>query len=297
MKISFEILEEMIQCFGKCFHYKDIMASFMSSCNVPNNLVNKYRDKPKFIWARRVIEELSMSEEGVITQRRILTALCNLRDLPDKDVPDRNAGLDSLKRLKKLALENDLIVNREKQKENIKENIQIHKQRILEERSKVLEEIRMDFINNITSSNRHKAGYELEEILQKLFELNDIEYRKSFRNPNNTQQIDGYFKLDGFDYLVEAKWRKDLPNSAEISGFKHKVDSKLLSTRGLFVSINGFREEVVYEFSGKNSNIIFMDGYDLTMILEGRIKLQDALRMKIEKAAQIGQTFFSLSTP
>lgn len=293
-QLPYEILEQMIQCFGKCFHYKDPVASFMLSSDVPGQIINKYRDLPKFVWARRVLEELSENEQGILIQRKLLTNLCSLRDLPDKDVPDRNAGIETLKTLKKIASENDLIVKEKRKKEELTNKIILQKQTMVQERAKKLEALRQTFIENITSTNRQKAGFDLEEILRRLFELNDIEYRKSYRNSENTQQIDGYFKFEGFDYLVEAKWRKDMPNGAEIAGFKHKVDSKLESTRGLFISINGFRDEVIWEFSGKGSKIIFMTGHDLTLILEGRVSLKEAISIKVEKAVQLGETLYPL---
>ena len=37
-KISFEIQQQIIQCFGLCFHYKDTVVSFMQASGVPNNL-------------------------------------------------------------------------------------------------------------------------------------------------------------------------------------------------------------------------------------------------------------------
>jgi restriction endonuclease Mrr len=289
--ISFEIVELMIQCFGKCFHYKDSMASFMRSSGVPILLINKYRELPKFVWARRVIEDLSLNEDGLIIQRKLLTNLCKLRDLPDKAVLDRNTGLEALRELKKVALANDYIVKVQKKEESMQRKIAEQKQVLIQERAKKLEELKTIFNDNVIESNRQKAGFALEDLLKNLFELNDIEYRKSFRNTENTQQIDGYFKFDGFDYLVEAKWRKDMPNVAEIAGFKYKIESKIDSTRGLFVSISGFREEVVREFKGSGAKIIFMDGHDLMLILEGRINLVDALQYKIEKAVQIGEPY------
>jgi len=54
----------------------------------------------------------------------------------------------------------------------------------------------------------------------------------------------------------------------------------------------GFRDEVVAQFQGRGANIIFVDGEDLTHILEGRIDLPEAFRTKIEKAAQEGNVFF-----
>jgi len=63
------------------------------------------------------------------------------------------------------------------------------------------------------------------------------------------------------------------------------------STRGIFISISGYRPEVIASFGGKGANIIFFDGEDLTHILEGRIDIKDALDSKIEKCAQYGTVF------
>lgn len=77
---------------------------------------------------------------------------------------------------------------------------------------------------------------------------------------------------------------------------KTKVDKKITSTRGLFVSIPGFRAEVVLEFTrGVTSNIVLMDGMDLLLILEARVSLIDALEIKIQKAAQEGIILFPLA--
>jgi hypothetical protein len=72
----------------------------------------------------------------------------------------------------------------------------------------------------------------------------------------------------GPPYLVEARWRKGQPTEADLAALKTKVDKKITSTRGLFVSILGFRQEVVLEFTrGVTSNIVLMDGMDLLLIL------------------------------
>jgi hypothetical protein len=293
-QLSYEIVEQIIQCFGKCFHYKDPVVSFMRSSGVPILIINKYRDLPKFVWARRVLEDLSHNEDGLLIQRKLLTNLCKLKDLPDKEVRDRNSGLDALRKLKSIAIDNDYIVKELKVKENIQKIIAEQKQALVLERAKQLEGLRTIFNSNIIENNRQKAGFVLENLLKDLFEINDIEYRKSFRTTENTQQIDGFFKFDGFDYLVEAKWRKDTADFADIAGFRYKIDSKIESTRGLFVSINGFRKEVINDFSGNGAKIIFMDGQDLMLILEGRINLVDGLRYKVEKAVQVGEPYSSL---
>ena len=80
----------------------------------------------------------------------------------------------------------------------------------------------------------------------------------------------------------------DQPNEGEIGSFQRKVNTKLESTRGVFFSISGFREEVVKQYDGEGANIIFFTGEDLALILEGRIELTEVLIKKIEKAAQYG---------
>jgi hypothetical protein len=291
-KLPFEISEQMIQCFGRCFHLKDMVASFLLSAGVPKRLVEKYRHEYKFVWARRILEELGESEDGKLIQRKLLTNLCKLRNLPDPKVDDRNAGLDALRKLKDMALSNQLFVEEQKTRADVRREVAQNRVKVLEERASRLEILKNGFGRHVTSSDRQAAGYALEDIIKELFFLYDIEYRKSYKT--DTQQIDGYFRFEGFDYIVEAKWRKDKPNEQEIAGFKQKIDTKLDSTRGIFISVPGFRENVINQFSGRDANIIFWTGQDLYVVLDGRLHLHDALRIKIEKAAQEGIVNFPL---
>ena len=290
--LPYEILDAMIQCFGRSFHYKDTVLTFLLSAGVNLNLAVKYRSEPKFVWARKLLSDLNEAEDGRFIQRRILTELCKLRKLPDKEVPDPDAGLSALRNLKKLAYEHEIIVKELEKECEDRKSLRREKLKIIEERVKKVEKLNKKFLEAIRNPDRQQAGYSLEDLLKELFAIFEIEYRKSYKTA--TQQIDGHFRFEGFDYLVEARWREDQPNETEIGGFKRKVDTKLESTRGIFVSINGFRDEVVKQFTGIGSNLIFMSGEDLIYILEGRIDLHDALRLKIEKASQEGDVYISL---
>jgi len=290
--LPYEIIEAMIQCFGRCFHYKDRMAAFFKNCEVPGLLIDKHRQEFKFVWARKLLTDLGETESGSLLQRKVLTALCQLRNVPDDNVPDRNAALDALRTLKEHALRYDLVAREEVDREITKKHLADEQSRLVRERATKLENLRKSFNAAVVSSKRQSAGYSLEDLLRDLFALFEIEYRKPFRT--ETQQIDGHFNFHGFDYLVEAKWRQDQPTEQELAAFKHKVDSKLESTRGLFVSIPGFRTQVVAQFNGRGPNLILMNGSDVIHILEGRIDLRDGLKKKIEKAAQEGIVFAPL---
>jgi len=293
MVIPYEISEAMVQCFGKCFHYKDGVAAFMRQAGVSSTLIEKYRDEPKYVWARRVIADLNQNQQGHDVLRRMLTELCKLRKVPDEKVPDRNAALDALRALKELAVHHDLYVEDKRSAGTQRQELAKQKERIICERSDKLKKLHKTFSDGLTNPNRQAAGYTLEDILRELFGLFEIDYRKSYKTA--VEQIDGHVNFEGFDYIVEARWRKGQPTEAEISGFQGKVERKLESTRGLFVAVQGVRAEVVSAFSGRGCNVIIVDGYDLAQILEGLIDLRDALKFKIEKAAQEGRAFVSLS--
>lgn len=236
--------------------------------------------------------DLEGHENGMLIQRRILTELCKLRNLPDKDVTNPDAGLAALRRLKAMAAENKIEIQEEKSNNLNKRTIAQEKINNTQIRGSRLLELKQRFSQAIKDENCQRAGYELEDIIEQLFSIYHIEYRKSYRT--STQQIDGYFSFDGFDYLVEAKWRADQPNEAEIGSFKHKVETKFDSTRGIFVSINGFREEVVHAFEGRGSCILFFTGQDISLILEGLVALDEVLRKKIQIAAQEGNICYSV---
>lgn len=240
------------------------------------------------------MNELDSLEDGFLLQCRILTELCKLRSLPDKDAPNPKAGFEALLKLKELARDNKLLVEEEKKLSVNRRLFTEEKIKLIQDRANKLQDLRKKFLQGFSNADRQATGYLLEEILEALFPLFELEYRKSYKTL--TQQIDGYFNFEGFGYLVEAKWHAQQPTEQEIAGFKRKVDTKLESTRGIFISINGFRQEVIKQFEGEKSNILFITGEDLIFIFEGHINLREMLHIKIEKAAQEGCVLVPVST-
>lgn len=295
-RLPFEIREAVVQVCGKAFWLKDPLRSFLASAGVPSDMFERFADESKYKIVRHILSELDLKgEEGYLIQRRIVTQLCDLRNVPDSSVPDRDAGLQALRSLKELAVSHDLVAKQ--QRSTIEKRAQEARlrQAALVAKAQKLDELRRAFTAMATSQNDpQQRGYSLEELLAGLFELNEIPYRRSYRT--QTEQIDGHFEFKGFDYLVEARWRKGPPSEAELGSFKTKIDKKITSTRGVFVSIVGFRQEVVLEFTrGVSSNIILIDGQDLTLVLEGHVSLTDALDLKTQKAAQERIIYYPLS--
>ncbi len=272
------VKEAVVEVCGKAYWYKDPLLSLMREAGVPDDIIVKYEEFSKYKIARNVLHDLElMGDDGWAIQKKLVLRLCQLRKV-GADVPDRNAGLDALRELKTAAVEEELVRRKEKQEAVA--------------RRKKLDLLRLAFSEMVMSNKPQARGYRLELLVAELFALSEIDYHKSYKN--EVVQVDGFFRFEGFEYLVEARWRKERPPVSEVGGFKVKVDSTFQSARGIFIAVQGVEDHVARHFSRSGGNIIFVDGQDLLEILEARWSLADALRAKIEHAVRMGHAHYIL---
>lgn len=289
-----EVKSALIEVCGRCFWYKGPLFDMFARAGIPEERYLKYEHEPKFKIARQLLADLEQSgDDGYLLQRRLLTELCKLRNLPDPEVTDKDAGLGALRRLKEAAQQYDLSVQEERLLGQRRASDNDKKVQAARERDRRLGELRSAFFQLAASRDAQARGYGLEDLLSDLFSIHELRYRKSYRSDG--EQIDGFFNFGGFDYLVEAKWQKKAPTLSDLLAFKGKVERKIESTRGFVVSIPPYASEVVSRLREAGpANLILMDGYDLTLILEARVSLLDGLQAKIDKAAQEGVVYFPL---
>jgi hypothetical protein len=178
--------------------------------------------------------------------------------------------------------------------ELVEQELTVQKSQISEqsEFAKRRETLKAKLYSLWTQSNRQQAGFELEGLLNGLFELYGLNPRGPFRVSG--EQIDGSFELDNEIYLVEAKWESAKLSEAPLLVFRGKVEGKSSFTRGLFLSLSGYNETALTAITrGKQPNFFLMDGYDLSVILEGQIRLDALLRTKLRFLAEEGKMFVS----
>lgn len=138
-----------------------------------------------------------------------------------------------------------------------------------------------------------RRGYMFEKFLKDLFDFAGLHANDPFRIVG--EQIDGSFQHDNNTYLLEAKYRNCQANESDLNNFRGKVEGKAIWARGLFISYAGFTQQGLEAFMvGKRANIIGMDGQDLYFILEGRMSLVEAIRLKARRAAERNQCFVSV---
>lgn len=140
---------------------------------------------------------------------------------------------------------------------------------------------------------KRKRGYQFEEFLRSLLLDDDLKPRIRFRPIG--EELDGSFELDHRIYLLEAKWHADpLPASA-IYTFKGKVDGKLISTIGVFISMSGYSEDAIDALTaGKDLTVLLVDKNDIEASIAHGISR--VLRTKIRAAAEEGVVFYPFTS-
>ena len=124
--------------------------------------------------------------------------------------------------------------------------------------------------------NAQERGYRLQDLLNRLFGAFEIPVHRSFTRNEGAEQIDGAFQIDGWFYLTECRWRQKLSDTREVDGLAGQISRSGRQTMGLFLSINGWSENVPGLLKQNTEKaIILMQGYDLRAILSEEVDLRD----------------------
>jgi hypothetical protein len=93
-----------------------------------------------------------------------------------------------------------------------------------------------------TRIDPQQRGYQLQDVLNRLFLAHGIAVAKSFQRNSGGEQIDGAFELEGWHYIVECRWREKLARIREVDGLYGQIARSGKQTMGLFLSVNASRK-------------------------------------------------------
>jgi hypothetical protein len=177
-------------------------------------------------------------------------------------------------------------------------------QQKIDDRGRIAREATKDYQLNLLlntfddlgqSAEPQRRGFILEDLLNKVFEINNFIVRMSFQRNSGGEQIDGAFSMDGWYYLVECKWTKKLAGISELDSLLGKVNRSGRQSMGLFLSIEGWSENVPMLLKQNPDKCVFlMDGYDLRCVLSGAVDLEELLTRKISNLNLNSEPFFSV---
>ncbi|UGQ14287.1 hypothetical protein LO772_12250 [Yinghuangia sp. ASG 101] len=283
-------------------HWRDDLKAIFLAGGVPRQLYERYDQLgfSKVKIARAIFDDLhEKGEAGFTVQRKIIEELCHMGK-PHVDAPDQKAGAAALKELKRAAQEHRILVSPAEAAVASRRAAAKRRLQGIQDRQEILGKLRGEFLELVrqdgSGETAQRRGYELEKLFAQLFRAYDLDYRPSYRIAH--EQIDGSFHFRGFTYLVEARWRTAQPDLGALLDFKGKVDGKLDSTRGVFISMAGYDPGILDHFvrnsRGSRNNIVMFTGQDVSQLFDGRIGLVDALTKKIDAAEQEGQALCEL---
>jgi restriction endonuclease Mrr len=293
-KLSFEAKEKIVELAGACFWYWNGFYSFLDSCGVSKSLQNKYPREAynKYTMMRAILEDLDRTGSLELISS-IASGFYRLKGPMDRDQLDEKRAKRLLAEFRE-AIGDDPIEAEIKKREQERAKIS-YEQSIADRRAqnKRLEVLNAEFLglttaNDITPQQR---GFSLEKLFFQLLHLSEFEHTKPYRTPGQ-EQIDGHFRYEKFDYLVEAKWTREPTKQPDLSIFDGKIRGKAQSTRGLFISANGFDNTAVQKYSGDSPRIILMTGEDLALILSGRVLFVDAMKAKVDAIVRLGNILY-----
>jgi hypothetical protein len=145
------------------------------------------------------------------------------------------------------------------------------------------------------SHEPQKRGFLLQDLLNRLFLIYDIPVFQSFQRNEGGEQIDGAFIFQGWHYIVECKWTKKLSDIRELDSLLGKVNRSGKQAMGLFLSIEGWSENVPPLLKqNPDKCIVLMDGYDLRCVLCEAVELEKLLLAKIAKLNFSSEPFLSV---
>lgn len=292
-RINYEVKAKMVELSGACFWYWGNLYSFLDSSGVPKDLQQKYPKAAynKYEFMRNIIT--SLEEKGDIEiLNNIISNFYKLRNAVDKDNVDEIKAQTLLNEFREL-VGNDPIERkiREQEQNQKRKNTEeaIQKNQLY---SKNLQALNDEFITLTTSKDisPQQRGFSLEKIFFDLLRIDEFDYTPPYKTTG--EQIDGHFKYENFDYLVEIKWTKEVTKQKDLSIFDGKITGKAQSTRGFFLSASGFDENAINRFSGDSPRIVLMDGKDLALLLNGTYSLFDVMRAKIDAFVRHGNINF-----
>jgi hypothetical protein len=155
-----------------------------------------------------------------------------------------------------------------------------------------IDTLKQRFVGMQSETDKQARGKEFEKLLNAFFALFDMEPRLAYNLER--EEIDGSLSFDTDDYIVEARWRVEPVDRGDADIFAAKVRRKGKNAVGLLISVNGFTSAARDQYR-EATPFIAMDGADLFLALDQRVRLDDLIRSKKRHANETGDCYLAAS--
>jgi hypothetical protein len=250
---SVEARKLAIEAIATLVHVKSTLVELiLKPAGVPSEVANRHLYKRDEVTSRPISKRkaapLILNElEAVGTAERVVRAIItitagwNAYHLADDEYQAR-ATVHKARDL--LGVVEEMEAREESQREWARRDAQAVFDR---ERAELLRKhsaLLVAMFDIMAAQEPHERGYLLQECIGQLFQLFGIPVIRSFTRNSSGEQIDGGIRLEGWYYLIECRWRQRLSDMRELDGLSGQVQRSGKQTMGMFLSINGWSENV-----------------------------------------------------
>jgi len=130
----------------------------------------------------------------------------------------------------------------------------------------------------ISKLDPRRRGLRFERLFYEIFAYHKILLKKSYKNEDGSQQIDGAVEINNRIFLIEVKWERTKTLAAsKLYSFLGKINSKIEGTLGVFISYNELRDNFLDSTrAGIKQNCIIINGKEnIIPIINGEISIAD----------------------
>lgn len=290
---SQDVLNKIKDCLLSIFYKKTDLINFLKECDLySSDFIGINEQLTKSVIVENFFNNIKQNKRTV----ELHNLSRKLIEWKDFDSYWFESGkLDTSVAKKKIESLKTILGEKTSLQEEKEKVTQKHEQEeLLKLRRQSKDELKNRFYNLLKIENRQKRGYKFENFLVDLFRYFEIEVFKAFKLEG--EQIDGSAKIDGENYIIEAKWQEKEITNESLYQFAYKIQTNTLYPRGIFVSINGFSEETIKVImKGKSPNLILVDGGDLIAVIEERLGLKEILIEKIRYAQTKSKIYVTAS--
>jgi len=271
--------------------FKDRVYGFLKSGGVPPVILNEVKTMqresvPTIKIVHHVLGELEkFGDSGWVTTKKILTSMRYWKDFQSIP-PDRKRKADeSLAALTRACDEylGQLAFQERQERERREE--EMHQSRVARSAistldHKLLQSLRDEFDEIYGMTDTQKRGNRFEQLLNKIFSYYSERSEGSFNRTG--EQLDGLFYFDKHCYYVEARWKKEKTNAADISTLRDRAVSGFGGdTKALFISFEGYTKDCLDSLKGRtDERVLLMDGGDVRLVLDCQIAFDVLLAEK-----------------
>jgi hypothetical protein len=271
--------------------YKDRVYDFLKANQLPPTLLRETRKlqqegMPTVKVIHYVLGELDkFGDSGWLTTKRILTSMHNWKDVHTIEAERQDKAKRSLAALRRGCetylheLNSKEREEREAREKDMQES-RVKRGEISSLDHGLLQTFRDEFDRVYALQNTQERGRLFEQLLNKIFKYYSERSEGSFNRVG--EQLDGLFYFDKHCYYVEARWKKQKTNAADISTLRDRAISGFGGdTKALFISFEGYTSDCLESLQGRtDERVILMDGGDLRLVLDCRIAFDVLLAEK-----------------